>query len=93
MSSRVLMKHKAFVGRMIYWRGTLRPNRERIRQEAEDFINQMGADKVVSVAEHAMTLGPFSVVVWYREDGQSVSTRQSGRVCAARRFDLSAPGG
>jgi hypothetical protein len=39
--------------------------RERIRQQAETFINETGADKIVSVAEHAPTLGPFSVVVWW----------------------------
>jgi hypothetical protein len=42
--------------------------RERIRRQAEAFINETGPQKVASVTEHAPTLGPFSVVVWwYRE--------------------------
>jgi hypothetical protein len=42
--------------------------RERIRERAEAFINEIGIQSVVSVSEHASTLGPFSVVVWwYRE--------------------------
>jgi hypothetical protein len=66
------MKHKAFVGPVIYWGGgSLNMNREKIRYEAEAFMNQIGPEKVVSVAEHAMTLGPFSVVVWYRDEVES----------------------
>jgi len=43
-------------------------NRERIRQRAEAFINEIGVENVVSVTENAPTVGPFSVVVWwYRE--------------------------
>jgi hypothetical protein len=40
-------------------------NRERIRRQAEAFINETGAENIVSVAEHSPTLGPFSVVVWW----------------------------
>jgi hypothetical protein len=39
--------------------------RERIRRQAESFINETGAENVVSVTEHAPTLGQFSVVVWW----------------------------
>jgi len=43
-------------------------DRETIRQRAEAFISQIGVESVVSITEHASTLGPFSVVVWwYRE--------------------------
>jgi hypothetical protein len=43
-------------------------NRERIRQRVESFINEIGVESVLSITEHASTLGPFSVVVWwYRE--------------------------
>ena len=42
--------------------------REKIRRRVEAFIDETGAENVVSVTEHASTLGPFSVVVWwYRE--------------------------
>src|SRR3954470_19441102 len=40
-------------------------DRERLRQQAEAFINEAVADRVVSVTEQAPTLGPFSVVVWW----------------------------
>jgi len=64
-----LMRHKAFVGPTFYFnfRG-LNANREKIREQAEDFINEIGSENVVSVTEHAMSWGPFSVVVWYRVD-------------------------
>jgi hypothetical protein len=64
-----VVRHKTFVGKTCYWnfRG-LNWNRERIREQAGAFIDEIGAERVVSVAEHAMTLGPFSVVVWYRAD-------------------------
>ena len=64
-----VMRHKAFVGPAVYFsfRG-LNANRERIREQAGAFINEIGADNVASITEHAMTLGPFSVVVWYRTE-------------------------
>jgi hypothetical protein len=68
------IQHKAFVESKAcpIWctnaRAHRERNRERIRQQAEAFINEIGADNVLSVTEHAPTLGPFSVVVWwYRE--------------------------
>ena len=64
------VRHKTFVGPVIVI--GLHASRERIRENAEAFINEIGADTVLSVAEHAMTLGPFSVVVWYRVDESKV---------------------
>jgi hypothetical protein len=68
------MQHKAFVESKVYpiWCTNASErrerNRERIRQQAEAFINEIGVENIVSVTEHAPTLGPFSVVVWwYRE--------------------------
>jgi len=62
------LRHKTFVGPTFYTHGaTLNENRETIRAEAEEFVNRIGLDRVVSVNEHAMSWGPFSVVVWYRE--------------------------
>jgi hypothetical protein len=61
------LRHKTFVGPTIYWQGgTLNENREAIRAEAEAFANRIGLERVVSLSEHAMSFGPFSVVVWYR---------------------------
>ena len=63
------IQHKSFVGPTFYWNFKgLDKNREKIRKRAEAFIGQIGVDNVVSITEHAMTLGPFSVVVWYRVD-------------------------
>ena len=65
----VTLRHKSFVGPTVYTQGaTLNENREAIRARADAFVNSVGVANVVSVCEHAMTLGPFSVVVWYRDD-------------------------
>ena len=65
----VKLRHKTFVGPTVYLQGaTLNENREAIRARAEAFVNAVGAANIVSVCEHAMTFGPFSVVVWYREE-------------------------
>jgi alpha-D-ribose 1-methylphosphonate 5-triphosphate diphosphatase PhnM len=68
-----VIRHKVFTESTVYpiwsWNAHARRERKResIRQRAEEFINEIGVDNVVSVTEHAPTLGPFSVVVWYRE--------------------------
>jgi hypothetical protein len=60
----VTLRHKTFVGPTVYTQGaTLNENREAIRARAEGFVNAVGVANVVSVCEHAMTFGPFSVVV------------------------------
>jgi hypothetical protein len=65
----VTLRHKTFVGPTVYVQGaTLNENREAIRARAEAFVNAVGVANVLSVCEHAMTFGPFSVVVWYRDD-------------------------
>ena len=48
--------------------------RERIRRQAETFINETGAENIVSVTEHAPTLGPFSIVVWWHHDVPDTDT-------------------
>jgi hypothetical protein len=61
------VRHRTFVGPTIYSAGgSLNENREVIRAQAQAFVNTVGGENVVSVCEHAMTFGPFSVVVWYR---------------------------
>ena len=43
-------------------------SRERVRKKVEAFIKEIGVESVVSISEHASTLGPFAVAVWwYRE--------------------------
>jgi hypothetical protein len=74
-----IIQHSVFVSSVVYpvlsllsrTEGFVRADerrREQIRQQAEEFINGIGADKVVAVTEDAPTLGPFSVVVWWRRD-------------------------
>jgi hypothetical protein len=48
--------------------------RERIRGQAEAFINETGAERIVSITEHAPTLGPFSVVVWWYHEVPDTDT-------------------
>jgi hypothetical protein len=63
------LRHRTFVGPTFYTAGgSLNENREAIRSQAQAFVNGIGLENVVSICEHAMTFGPFSVVVWYRGD-------------------------
>jgi hypothetical protein len=41
---------------------------ETVRDQAEAFINEIGVENVVSVAESSSALGSSNVVVWYRTD-------------------------
>jgi hypothetical protein len=41
---------------------------KKIRERAGDLINEVGAENIVSVTEHAPTFGPFSVVVWWNHE-------------------------
>lgn len=64
------LRHRTFVGPKVYVQGvSLNQNREVIRILAQEFAAAVGVDNVVSVTEHAMTFGPFTVVVWYRAEG------------------------
>ena len=73
MSQRTMMRHSVFVEPKVCpvwcWNAQARRarSREKVRARAEAFINEIGADTVVSITEQAPLLGPFSVVVWYRE--------------------------
>jgi hypothetical protein len=63
------VRHETFFGPIMYWTGSLNSNRERYRKQAEDFINEIGVENVLSVTEHAIgVLSPFTVVVWYMVD-------------------------
>ena len=65
------IRRKAFVGPIMYTGPPMSLNfhRDKIRDEAEFYINKIiGPENVVSITEHAMTLGPFSVVVWYHDE-------------------------
>jgi hypothetical protein len=62
----LVLKHKSFQpGRRIWWsKRDIIEGHERLREEAENFINSsIGADKVVSVTERL-----HEVTVWYRDD-------------------------
>ena len=64
-----IIRHKKFVGPKMYWNFQgLDANREKYRQQAEAFVNEIGVENVVSIAEHVTSNGPFSVVVWYKAD-------------------------
>jgi hypothetical protein len=68
------IRHTVFTNSVRYplWGWKADPQREkgqeRLRQRAEDFINEIGAANVVSLIEHEPRFGPFSVVVWWLEE-------------------------
>ncbi len=70
----LLLKHKTFRAGPkfgFYWtERSLWRSRERIREQAEDYINAMGAEKVVSVTEEILREF-LMVTVWYREEADS----------------------
>jgi hypothetical protein len=86
------VRHKTFVGPTLYMHGrSLNDNREVIRARAEAFVNAAGPEDVLSDCEHAMTFGPFSVVVWYRApaglpDGSPVVPLTNDDLAAGLRF-------
>jgi hypothetical protein len=43
-------------------------NWEKIRDQAEAFMNEIGVENVSSVTESSSLLGSSTVVVWYRVD-------------------------
>jgi len=90
------MRHRTFIGPTFYTAGkSLNENREVIRAQAQAFVNAVGVDNVVSVCEHAMTFGPFSVVVWYRAgtvaDADDNAVTEVGNDLIARALQEAAP--
>jgi len=69
----LVMKHKRFRLQLrprFYWSiRALLEDHERLRGQVEDFINAVGAAKVVSVSE-GFAYGCFEVIVWYREEAE-----------------------
>jgi len=69
-----VVQHKVFVESVAYpvwgWHASAHreQSRERTRQRAEAFVNEIGIDHVVSLIEHAPTVGRFSVVVWWHQE-------------------------
>ena len=64
---------KTFVGPTLYrnFKSVVK-NRDGIRAKAIDFINnKIGAENVISVTEHAMSFGPFTVAIYYRVVGDA----------------------
>lgn len=82
------LRHRTFVGPTSYSHGlSLNDNREVIRGLAAEFAAEVGVGNVVSVCEHAMSLGPFTVVVWYRggaDDGGGSAVRVTNAMIARR---------
>ena len=62
------IKHRVFQAPHLEPSLTMRDLQEKRRVEAEAFLNEIGADRVISVTESGGT-GDFAVVVWYREEG------------------------
>ena len=70
----LVMKHKMFQlpRPRLYWTTrAIVEDRERLRGQVEDFINRIGAAKVVSVTEDFLT--GFAITVWYREEVEGKS--------------------
>ena len=61
----LVLKHKLFKETDIRWYNPRDAHIERLRGEAERFINSIGAEKLVTVAEDSELMG---VTVWYREE-------------------------
>jgi hypothetical protein len=49
-------------------------SRKKIRQRAEDFINETGPEYIVSIVEHTPSFGSFSLVVWWYREVPDVDT-------------------
>jgi hypothetical protein len=64
------LKHKLFEidprTRFFWGLGAALREFDRVRRRAGDFAGEIGAENVVSIAEH--TQPRFTVVVWYREE-------------------------
>ena len=93
--ARVVMRHRSFVSRRrFYWsHRDLNENREEIRDEAEAFINIIGAENVASVVEHSMVGVPFCVVVWYRVEEAEPNEAPPHPASSGVRTPKGGPGG
>lgn len=70
----MFLRHRTFIGpRMFPARGT----REAVRLIAQRFANDIGAESVITVAEHSDPYGPFSIVIWFKsvEGERGMSSR------------------
>jgi hypothetical protein len=67
-SMTLVMKHKHFRVKSFFWMWQWEFNTLKLVQDkAERFMNEIGAENVVSVSEHIHGL-QFTVTVWYREE-------------------------
>ena len=61
------IRHRTFGARSVSFKLTQKTYRDDVRREAQQAIDQeIGADNVISIIEHAGSFEGFSVVVWYR---------------------------
>lgn len=59
------VRHRAFSHKSSFWGLTMGHSRQKLREQAEEFINvEVGAGNVVAIVEHD---NPPSVVVWFKE--------------------------
>jgi hypothetical protein len=63
---RSFITHRTFQAPRLEPSLTMRDLQKKRRVEAEAFLNEIGADRVVAISESAGD-GDFAVVVWYRE--------------------------
>ena len=79
--AKLVMHHKAFVfppNCNLTFRSH-HEKREHLRADAEAFINQIGAEKVVSVVEIDTSFAPHEVVVWYRAEASEPGASEEDR--------------
>jgi hypothetical protein len=78
--AKLVMHHKAFVAPPVS--GNFRSHnemREQLRAQAQAFINQIGAEKVISVVELDTSFAPYEVVVWYRAEASELGASEENR--------------
>jgi hypothetical protein len=78
--AKLVMHHKAFI--ILPDNRTFRSHnemREHVRAEAQVFINQIGAEKVISVVEIDTSFAPHEVVVWYRAEASEMGASEENR--------------
>jgi hypothetical protein len=74
------MHHKTFVAQPVSWNfRSHNEMREHLREEAQAFINQIGAEKVISVVELDTSFAPHEVVVWYRDEASGLGASDENR--------------
>jgi len=62
-----VVAYRIFGTRAVSFKLTRDTSRDDVRREAQEAIqNEIGAENVISITEHAGSFEGFSVVIWYR---------------------------